>query len=364
MSAKDAPGEVKNNNIFGSPNISSASDDEEIFVDEAAKKAEEERRKRETVDIDGVPIDEKDIKFKSDDIHKKSKMNFFVNVEGEEERKKAEARKKEEERRAAEKKAAEEKQAAERRIKEAERAAEEKQASEKKHIEEIESYVKQQKAKAARAKKQEQNSERREKFYNLFWKGKRKFFTIGVPILLGFIIFAVIFWVIIPSNEEAEINEIIARETEQLNEIESRPFNVAIRELNEDENLSNALLNYNYDEVDGIYKNKLDTLSEDDDIALLYMDKADRIMQYHPDDLERILHEAELGYSYAPNNTDVINLMRGFYSFAGESEKAADMADKMDAILRSKSAEDSEDNGDTDSLSDEEKELRGGDYGM
>jgi hypothetical protein len=356
MSAKDAPGEVKNNNIFGSPNISSASDDEEIFVDEAAKKAEEERRKRETVDIDGVPIDEKDIKFKSDDIHKKSKMNYFVNVEGEEERKKAEARKKEEERRAAEKKAAEEKQAAERRIKEAERAAEEKQASEKKHIEEVESYVKQQKAKAARAKKQEQNSERREKLYNLFWKGKRKFFTIGVPILLGLIIFAVIFWGIIPAIEEGEYSEELAKEAEMIKERENRPFDKTVREFNNDEILDNAFINSNYAEIDEIYAQKIETMTDDTDIAKLYIDKADRIMRYHPEEIERIIHEAEMAYSYDPNEPIVVNALRGYYNYAGQYEKADEMAEKLEMIYKTRAAEN------PDSGEENENEILGTDY--
>ena len=59
MSAKNAPGEVNNKGLFGSPNITSSEEDITSEVDKAA----EEQKKRETVDIDGVPIDEKDIKY-------------------------------------------------------------------------------------------------------------------------------------------------------------------------------------------------------------------------------------------------------------------------------------------------------------
>lgn len=108
MSAKDAPGEVNKNPNFDSPNISSAADEEQQAIDAAA----EERKKAETVDIDGIPIEEKELQFKAEDIKKKGKTEYFVNVEGAEERKKEAAKKAKEEAEAAARKAKEEKAAA------------------------------------------------------------------------------------------------------------------------------------------------------------------------------------------------------------------------------------------------------------
>ena len=89
MSAKNAPGEVNENPNFDSPNITTAEEEEQQAID-AEKEA---RKKAETVDIDGVPIDEKDISFKASDISKKGKAEYFVNVEGAEQRKKEAAKK-------------------------------------------------------------------------------------------------------------------------------------------------------------------------------------------------------------------------------------------------------------------------------
>jgi len=108
MSAKNAPGEVNENPNFDSPNISSAADEEQQVIDAAA----EEQKKAETVDIDGVPIEEKELQFKAEDIKKKGKTEYFVNVEGAEERKKEAAKKAKEEAEAAARKAKEEKAAA------------------------------------------------------------------------------------------------------------------------------------------------------------------------------------------------------------------------------------------------------------
>ena len=169
MSVNNAPGEVNKDKFFDSPNISSAEDEiEEPEVDKEA----EERKKRETVEIDGVPIEGKEIKYKAEDIKKKGKMNYFVDVEGAENRAKNEAKKAEEEKAAAEKKAAEEKKSAERKVKEAEAAANREVVEEKKHLEEVNAYIKRQRKQKAHDDKKEKARDSR--FRKLFWTGKRK----------------------------------------------------------------------------------------------------------------------------------------------------------------------------------------------
>lgn len=85
MSANNAKGGVNNSPNFDSPNIT---DEEELERLEKEVEAER-RRKSETVAIDGKPIDEKELKYRSEDIDKKGKTEYFVNVEGAEERARA-----------------------------------------------------------------------------------------------------------------------------------------------------------------------------------------------------------------------------------------------------------------------------------
>jgi hypothetical protein len=164
MSAKDAPGEVNENPNFDSPNISSAADEEQQAIDAAA----EERKKAETVDIDGIPIEEKELQFKAEDIKKKGKTEYFVNVEGAEERKKEAAKKAKEEAEAAARKAKEEKAAADKAA--AEQAAAEAKAKteEEKHQKAEDTRVigeLKQKAKARKKQNREiAQKEKQEKF--------------------------------------------------------------------------------------------------------------------------------------------------------------------------------------------------------
>ena len=164
MSAKDAPGEVNENPNFDSPNISSAADEEQQAIDAAA----EERKKAETVDIDGIPIEEKELQFKAEDIKKKGKTEYFVNVEGAEERKKEAAKKAKEEAEAAARKAKEEKAAADKAA--AEQAAAEAKAKteeEKRQKAEDTRVIGELKQKAKARKKQNREiaqKEKKEKF--------------------------------------------------------------------------------------------------------------------------------------------------------------------------------------------------------
>lgn len=62
-----------------SPNIRNSADEPGGDSFDAAKEAQ---RKRETVEIDGVPIDSDDIEYRSDNIKSKDHSDFFVKVEG------------------------------------------------------------------------------------------------------------------------------------------------------------------------------------------------------------------------------------------------------------------------------------------
>ena len=104
--------------VGSSPNIKSALQNPDGSEDSAI----EARRKRETVVIDGVPIDESDIKFHSSKINQKDLADMFINVEGAEQR--AREAKREAKRKAelAERERLEAKRAAERKVNNIERA--------------------------------------------------------------------------------------------------------------------------------------------------------------------------------------------------------------------------------------------------
>ncbi len=88
MSVNDALGEVNEGPNFDSPNIKPLEDeDQDTFAAE-----EQAQKSAETVDIDGIPIAEKDIAYRASDIGKKAKMEYFVNVEGGKQSKKEEVR--------------------------------------------------------------------------------------------------------------------------------------------------------------------------------------------------------------------------------------------------------------------------------
>ena len=344
MSVNDAPGEVNKDVVFDSPNISSSEEEIEQEVDKAA----EEQKKRETVEIDGIPIEEKEIKYKAEDIKKKGRMNYFVNVEGAEERAKAEAKRKEEEKRAAEKKAEEEKLAAERKAKEARLSAEKRQAAEKQHIEDVKNYIKKEKSKAAkeekRADRKRAAADLKNKLKKLFWNGKRKIFTLAIPVSVILIIIIASIVVTSIKNAEAE-NQWIADALAEVQSMEEMPFRQAILEIDNNEVLDNALVNYNFDEVDGIYDKIIKTMAEDSDIARLYVDKANRIMAYHPEEVERIVRAAELAYSYAPDEFEIASNLYDIYMFAEMPDKAAEIDEKLQQIFLKFQAEAEESQG-------------------
>lgn len=92
MSANDAkPTGGENKEVakkrINSPNIKSAAD--EVMAEPQLSEEEARRKAKETVAIDGIPIDEKDIKFHAKDIKEADTGKLFVKVEGAEERKKA-----------------------------------------------------------------------------------------------------------------------------------------------------------------------------------------------------------------------------------------------------------------------------------
>ena len=326
MSAKNAPGEVNNKGLFGSPNITSSEEDITSEVDKAA----EEQKKRETVDIDGVPIDEKDIKYKSEDIRKKGKLNYFVNVEGAEERAKEAAKKKEIAKREAEKIAVAEKQDAERKKREEAEAVEKKKLDEKKQIEEVTAYIKRQKSEKAK-------KERNAKIANKFAANKKKLIIVGVALLViasaAFAIAGIIAYInrdaggYISDEDEAKADE---KYTEKINQDQ---YFMATLNLDENEDLERALKNHDYEIVDLIYQEFLDKMDKDNDKARLYADKANRIWKADTRQKEQVMAAILAAYELDPDELSVLQTLQSVYTFYDEPEKAKEISEKIEKSL-------------------------------
>ena len=327
MSANDAPSEVNKDKVFDSPNISSSEEEIEQEVDEQA----EEQKKRETVEIDGVPIEEKDIKFKAEDIKKKKKINYFVNVEGAEERAKAEAKRKEEAKRAAAKQAEDEKKAAEKQKREEQAAAEKKLADEKKQLDAVNAYIKKQ-------KKQKAHSDKSTKS-RLAKRGP----IIAVASLFVVIIAAVLFvnLVIIPANQRD------AEEFAQRNQkYDYDHLASVVYDLNSDENLNNDIMNFDFESAYKKYALQASQMKNDTERAHLYLDLAERINTYARDYQNEVISAAEIALVYAPFDPEVDYYLMNLYYVNGDEENSARMERYLQSSLASQSGDKSDSNND------------------
>ena len=310
MSANDAPSEVNKDKVFDSPNISSSEEEIEQEVDEQA----EEQKKRETVEIDGVPIEEKDIKFKAEDIKKKKKINYFVNVEGAEERAKAEAKRKEEAKRAAAKQAEDEKKAAEKQKREEQAAADKKLADEKKQLDAVNAYIKKQ-------KKQKAHSDKHTKSRS----AKRgPIIAVGSLILVAIAAVLVVNLIIIPANQR-QAEEAANNQSYDYAHVASVTGN-----LDDDEVVRNNIINYNFEEVYKTYAYYASQMGNDTERAHLYLDLAERINTYANNYPEEVVEAAEIALVYSPYDPEVDYYLMNLYYSRGEDEKA----ERMERLLQ------------------------------
>ncbi len=322
MSAKDAPGEVNNKTLFDSPNIS-ASEETTNIKPEVDKEAEE-RKKRETVNIDGIPIDDKDIKFKAADIRKKQKMKYFVHVTDASKYEKQAARRKAQAKRAAEQIAAEEKREAERKEKEAAVAAVKKQAEEKKHIDEVNAYVKQKKRENAAAAKKETRGH----------AVRRRTITIGAIVATVLIVVGVVVALIISNaqriaDEEAEKRKL---DEEALAEYMANPVNAMLEKIHENKEIDGYIENYQFDAIYPIYEEYLYDVTDNHVKAYVYMDLADKIRQNTTGEEAEVVKIMEKARIYDPEDRYVLSHLQDAYNAAGEREKAKEVKAEIDRL--------------------------------
>ena len=302
MSAKDAnpAGEVgkannKDGDLIESPNITHASADEsEPYIDAKEEARKAARKKAETVEIDGVPIDEKDLKFKAGDIKRKGADDYFVNVD----------------RREIEKK--------ERRRAKAEEAIRRKEEN------------------RSRAKKL------RQQIKNFFFKGWHKFAFIGV--IVAMLVGSYFIWVhpkilaeIQRREEEALAAQIAAEEAaaESTADMEAK-----LRQANE------YIESHDIDMAMPIYEDLLKNITEPEYKIRIYVSRSRLLFnsnQYSEEYRDLELSDAKAAYEVDHESFEAVGWLVEFYTRTGNKTEAEKYEAIQEELFR-KAAENEENN--------------------
>ena len=333
MSAKDAPGEVNKNPNFDSPNITSAADEVMEMID--AEKAA--RKKAETVEIDGVPIDEKEVKFKAEDIKKKGKTEYFVNVEGAEQRKREAQRRAKLEAEEAKKRAkADDERVINELHKKAEQRKRENREVEQKAKAEDNRVIGELHKKAEKRKKENRAAKRKErnkKLRNFFFKGWHKFVTIGVVLTA---IACVVIFAVIPyfqSEADRKEQEEIAKSDKEMEELLKTDQYLKQREKIEEAAMYFA--NYNFEFGDLIYKNILAETDDEEAIAKLYLRKSKDEYNFDSSEGKIVsINDAKESFKHNPYSVECASWLARIYTEKGDETQAQYYRDKMDEALQ------------------------------
>ena len=316
---------------FESPNFESVTDEEQKKKDKAAA----ERKKAETVDIDGIPIDEKELKFKAADIKKKGKTEYFVNVEGAEERKRNEEKRIRDEALEAKREAEEKAREAEEKARAAQAAANKKAAEAKKRATaEDNRVINELKQKAAARKKEIRRAKcqaRRKRITSLLFEGGHKFITAGIVLLTA----AVVIWFIVVPIEDARYAKL--RAEQQAKEEEE-----IMKQLENDEDYVISTLldsadedfrSFNLQKVDEIYDKALSMASNDGLKAEIYLRKSQTTYDLMYDlEPERVLNDALAAYRLVPDSPMTIDWLITVYDRRGDKKKVEEFEKKRDAL--------------------------------
>ncbi len=329
---------------FESPNITDLAEEEQKEIDKAA----EERKKAETVDIDGIPIDEKEVQFKAADIKKKGKTEFFVNVEGADERKRNEEKRIRDEAARARREAEEVAKEAEEKAHAAELAAKKKaEEAKRKATAEDNRVIGELKQKASQRKKEIRRAKRQirhKKIRNFLFKGGNKFISLGAVLL---VIAGAIGLIIVPI-EDARYAKI--RQEEQAREDEE-----AQKELEKDEyyvistyldTADEYFENFDLDKVDVIYNKALEMATTDEMRVEIYIRKSQTTYDLMYDlEPQRVLDDALAAYRLMPDSLTTIDWLITVYDRRGDEQRVADLEKKRDSLQESYEQEAPDDSG-------------------
>ena len=311
MNADETPTEANDNPGYVSPNISSA-EEQEAQEEEQLDEAALEQKKRETVEIDGIPIDEKDIKYKATEIKRKADISYFVNVSEEPE---------------------EDPQGSKATGKDGEKKFD----FDIKNIKNIATnLIKKPSAEKAEGEKAEK-VDVAAKMKSIFVDGWHKYVTIGVVAAVLIIIGCMIIIPIIEKNSANTGDDTGSGEVK----IYDNPFDRL-----KDTEMTNALLNYDFETVDRIYKEVEEDLESDDDIAKLYLDKAKRVLDADPTEKDRIYEAAKIAYKKGSDDPEIVKELYVIYGLLGDKEKAEEMNEALAALGVDIDGDDKEDDDD------------------
>jgi hypothetical protein len=319
MSANETPDGVNDSLGYVSPNISSAEEQEEQ-KEEELDEAALEQKKRETVQLDGIPIDEKDIKFKATEIRRKADISYFVNVAEPEENPKAE-----------------------------QKAANGKPAGDKKpfDIKNITAFINKPKTAQPEGKKAEK-VDIVAKLKSIFLDGWHKYVTIGVVAAVVILIGCMIIIPIIEKNA--------SKPGDDPGTGEVKIYDNPLDRLKDTEAV-NAFLNYDFETVDRIYSEVEEELKTDEEVAKLYIDKAKRILDADPTEIDRIYSAADKAFKKGSDNADIVKELYVIYGLLGDKEKAEEMNETLISLGVNIDDDDEDDKKDDDKKEDSDKKT-------
>ncbi len=328
MSAKDALSETVSNVNFDSPNISSS---EEIEVEQKQDEMTEEQRlqkQRETVQLDGIPIDEKNIQFRASDIKNKSQMNFFVNIEDNNGRSRG-----------------------------AKVAPVAEQAPQNAEVAAVAQTPVQANATNGKAVKDAgaAKTAKRQSISKKILGDKANSINLGPAfakyrgLIIGVVVSIIVFVVVAMLSSLAttaiisSINSGSSTGGDGGNSsgdsYSNDPYKAAVVELGVNQEIADAFKNKNFESIDDFYSNYESKITNTENAGHLYMDKAIRLLRYAPEEKDRIIEAAEKGATLAFEDPDIYNDLAYIYKYFNENEKAQKAITEMERLRTENAAE-------------------------
>ncbi len=123
-----------------------------------------------------------------------------------------------------------------------------------------------------------------------------------------------------PKEEEKPATEEVAAEYKDA--LDNQAVKEVINTL-DDGILDRAFSNYEFDQIDVIYATLVEDVVDFHDKAILYIDKANRIEFYSPNEVDHIIAAVEQAHAYDPKD---ITIMRRLYKLYDRNNRAESRA--------------------------------------
>ena len=137
--------------------------------------------------------------------------------------------------------------------------------------------------------------------------------------------------VIIPATqpkeeEKPKTEEIAAEYKDALN-------NTAVKEVLatlDDGILDRAFSNYEFDQIEIMYNTLVNDVEDFHDKAILYIDKANRIEFYSPNEADQIIKAVEQAHAYDPKDITIMRRLYKLYESNGRAESLVAIENEID----------------------------------